>query len=506
MKVSTKHEREWSGVLTSFQGGLDRSKPPFLMDGENLYDMTNFFYDPKTGYPTTRPPLKKYSASASGSGSPINGIFEMVIGGASTVLLTCEDGKIYYLDVNLDPQLIGSLTGSARPSFDQMNGKAVICSGGVLQTYNGTTLVSTTSPTMSYISSHAKKDIARIIGCGNSTFTDRVYLSGSNDPANWTFNASPESDAKYFDAGYKDGLDSFGLASYMGDVFVFKKVPARGRRATYRAIIIDTSANWSCRPLSSSHTSLSPHFIIEAGDVYFMDAEGPKRLSAVPSISEFPFAIEPYASNIAGELRTFLSTDGFSIYDQAFGIIMTKPAKNSELFYCMDLQGMRWNYFKFGVNIQSGCFINGKMIFGATDGFLYEYDMTGETNDEGLFYPSIETKWFDIDFMLRNQSKEKYLSIIGITAGSLSFMPKERGEAKYEFAVTKEFGEDWWSWPVVNSITPEQWTESLTKIKFDYLRDNNRVSADQLSFQITVTSGMCALGQLSARIAEVGRT
>ena len=504
MIIGSKHQSEWQGILTDWSSGLDRSRPPYLIDDTALFNAINFYYDPVTGYPTTRPGLKKWSAAAMPAG--VIGVFEAIIGGVSTVVAVCEDQKLYAMDGSNTPQPVGSVAGAERPSFQMMNGKLVLCTGGIQSTDLVTIGAKVTDFT--YIADFEKgvamDAYARILGVGDPANLERFGMSKVKDPDNWTYAAAPEDDAKRIDIGYLNGCAAVGLAPFMGDVFVFKRSPYSGRREIYRVIMTDAaSANWSVRRVTRSASTLSPHFVVEVGDVFFMDLEGPKRLSRVEGFGDMPYVVDPYGSRIAGELSQYLQPDGFSIYDPVRRLMMVKPTKNSTSFYCVDAYNERWTYFAFGPNIQSGAYCQGKMLFGAADGWIYEYDPASYQDDGAQYSMVLETKWFDLSPLFLNILKNLYLNVVGITGGSLTLSVKVAGQTK--MSKVYDFAEAWWSWDLVNSITPEDWTESLTKTLSGYVRDNRPVSADQFSVEVTVTQGLCAIGQLGGRIATTGR-
>jgi hypothetical protein len=508
LKTSSKHGKEFEGALTNLLGGLNYALPPFAIADDDLVDATNFYYDPTSGYLTTRPGLKRYSTGTAGYG--VNGIYGFTKAGVTTVVFTTEEEKLYKLDGSLAPSLIGTLSGSKRPSFSTLSSKLVTASGGVLQTWDGTTFSNTTSPAMDFISDHSKENASRIVGVGNTTYRDRLFLGGINDPANWTFNASPETDAKYIDCGYNDGTDATGLGVYLGQVCVFKHSADMGDKNIYRARVNLASPYWTCPRISQRvNGSLSPHFIKEltgmsGTKLVFVDTEGAKTMQAVESTDDLPFPVSLSGIKIAPALRPYVSGDGFSIYDQKLGALLIKPSKNSEVFYVMDVVNERWTIFRYSLNILSGAYIGGKMLFGASDGYIYEYDFTSD-QDNGIPYTkTVESKWFNIDPMRRELSKEKEVDIVGLSEGTISFSVKNRGALVGE-AKTFSFTQGWWDWAIVNAVTPENWTEPLNKTAYQTLRNTDRVAGDFISFQLSVTSGLCYVAQVRARIADVGR-
>lgn len=502
MKLKSDHDEEAQGLLSNFLGGLDKSLPPAATPQHTLLDATNWYYNLKNGYIMTRPGLVKYSASA--APAALNGGVEFSVSGQDYVFVTCEDQKAYYVDANKNFILVGTLAGTQRPSFTRMANKLVIASGGVLQTWTGpgAGLVNTTSPVMNYISDHARKDVARVVGIGPANM-DRIYLSGSGDPTNWTFDAT-ESNAKYFDSGYLDGLAVVGVGAYRGDLFAFKRTVSLSTKKIYRAYVNDVVTNWWCKELTRYHGLLSPHMMAEiAGNLFFIDLEGPKSLEAVEAMSEFPFDVKPVGQVVSGEMRQFLKTDGFIIIDPMFALAMVKPTKNSDTFYVLDVIKQRWTYFKYALNIQSGFFALGQQLFGASNGYLYTYDETADKDDGMSYVKSLETNWVNPHKTRACLVKDKYLDVLGITAGTLSLGVKSKGAPAY--AKSMPFEQMWWDWASVNNLSPENWTEELDKPFFTTIQDKKPIASNYISFQLTVTSGLCALHELRARIAFTGR-
>ncbi len=510
MRTSTKHAKEFEGMLTNFLGGLNRALPPHAVGQNELIDALNWFYDPATGYLTTRPGLKKNTTVAAG-GSVI-GIYDYVRAGTSKVLVVTEESpqELYYLDSDPKPVAVsGNLTGTKRPSFATINDVCAIATGGALQTYDQTNLATPGGgPSVDYISDQSKGSqngaVARVLGCGNSTYRDRLFACGVNDITNWTYDTN-EANAKYIDVGYKDGLDLIGIAQLMGYTVLFKKGPSATHRATYLANLKDDSQYWSCPRYRRMHSTRSAHLIAEVGDgILVVDVEGPKKITpAQQPTDNMPFKIDPAELKVAGEIAAAMQDDGFIIVDPVKMIAMIKPSKNHQYFYCMDMLRGRWTVFKFAVNIQCGAYVGGKMLFGASDGFIYEYD-DDLYMDNGLPYSmTAETKWFNFFDLREEMTKEKYLDLIGIVDGSISFSVKKRGALQYQKSI--DFSVGWWDWATVNALNVADWTEDLTKTPLATLFDDNNVESDFVSFVISVTAGRCSLSHLSARVAATGR-
>jgi hypothetical protein len=508
MQVSTKHAHE-SEVFSNFSGGVNRSVPPFLIGQNDLYDATNFYYDTTTGYLMTRPGLKKYSTAA--LPGKVIGIYPFVKAGVMTVIAACDDRRLYYLDGNKAPQVIGAvqLSGIGRPSFATMAAKLAVASGGVGQTWDGNLaggLVNNNSAVyQTFLSSFGKKDGPRILAVGDQTNLDRLTLSASKDPTDFDITLLNENNAKYVDSGYLDGSIATAVAVFRGDIFVFKRTPNGEARNVYiLRNMADASAYWSSQPLSGDYGPINPFFLKELfKSLYFVDIEGPKRIDAVLNAADVLYDPNEAGAKIAGNMRPFIAADGFSIYDKAFGLWMIKPTLNSESFYCMDIGQDRWTWIQFAVNITAGEYCGGQMLFGDDQGWIYQYD-TASWLDDGKVYPmTAETKWFKNNIKFREMAKEKYLAIVGIQAGQLLFGPKVQGVVKYEKPYN--FGATWWDWPTVNALTPEQWNESLTKTVFSLVIDHNVSSGDYLSFYISVQNGLCALASVSANTAIVGK-
>lgn len=513
MKVSTKHSKEFAGILTRFLGGLNKTMPPHAIEDEQLIDATNWFYDPATGYLTTREGLKRFSSSA--LAGEVDGVFEYVdaVGTIKTLVTTSEaPQKLYYMN-GAEPVFIGNLTGIKRPSFAVINGVCIIASGGRLQAYDGANLKEITvangysadAPVLDFITDASARNAARIVGCGNAAYRDRMNLSGINDGTYWVQNASPDTDAKYIDAGYRDGLALVGIGMFQGDAILFKRTESGSHRALYRAVINGESANWSCPQYRRLHSALSPHLIREVGDgLLFVDTEGPKMLTlAQLPTTDIPYDISPAARPIAGEMAKVASLDGFMIIDPVKMIAMVKPQKNHEFFYCMDFFGKRWTYFRYGVNIQSGAYVGGRMLFGGADGWLYEYDPNVYTDAGTAYTMTAESKWFNIFPLMEELVKEKYVDLVGLSDGSGTITVKVKGALSY--SVPFAFTQGWWDWDVVNALAPEEWTEELQKTPIYEIEDTEDVEGDFMSISISISTGRCSLSHLAARIAATRR-
>jgi hypothetical protein len=509
MKVSSKHNKEFAGILTRFQGGLNKTLPPHAVQDEELIDGTNAYYAPDTGYLRTREGLKRYTDTQ--LGAEVIGIYEYVKDGVSKKLLVTADTpqKLYYLD-GVTPTIIGNLTGTKRPSFAVVNGVCLIATGGALQEYDGTNLKTITTvngfaadaPSLDFITDASEDNTARVLGCGNTTYRDRMFMSGIKDGTYWVDNATPETDAKHIDAGYKDGAELVGIGTFQNDAILFKRTPSGSARALYRGIIGGASTTWACPRYRRMHAVLSPHLIGELPDgLLFIDTEGPKLLTvATQPIDTIPYEISPAARNIAGEMAKYAATDGFIILDPVRMIAMVKPTKNSPTFYCMDFLNKRWTYFQYALNIQSGAYVGGKMLLGATDGYVYEYDAALDKDNGVAYTMTVETKWFNFFQMYDELAKEKYLDFVGITSGNGTIIIKSKGALKYSIPFT--FSQGLWDWATVNAITPEEWTEDMQSSPMTEIADPEVVDADFMSIAISITSGQCAVSHLAARVAQ----
>jgi hypothetical protein len=479
-------------------GGLNKALPPHAIEDEQLVDATNFYYAPDTGYLTSREGLKRYSTAEVG---PIHGIYDYVNDGVSLPLLVTEDQKLHYLDANLLPNEVGAITGAERPSFGTINNVCAIASGGAIQSYDGAALAAPAGgPSLDFITDLSKRDVARIIGCGNTTYRDRMFACGVNDLTNWA--GATEADAKYIDVGYKDGLDLIGIAQLFSYTMLFKKGPNASHRSIYNANLTGDSSAWSCPRYRRLHSALSPHLIAEIGDgILAVDVEGPKIISPAEQPTDaIPFSISPATRTIAGEIAAAAAEDGFIVIDPVKQIAMVKPSKNSSIFYCMDLIGKRWTYFRFGVNIQCGAYVGGKMLFGAADGYVYEYDSSLSTDNDVSYAMTVESKWFNIFAMFDELVKEKYIDMLGLSDGTGTLTVKVRGALKYSTPFS--FTQGWWDWPTVNALTPAEWTEDLEKSPMFTLDNVEVVEGDYMSIALSIANGRVALSHLAARIAR----
>lgn len=518
-QLSSKSKLEKEGILTSFLGGLNKSLPPSSIGNDELVDATNWFYDPLTGFLTTRPGLVRYSAAALPNGAYAVSMGEYISGGNVYIVVASSDQKLYYLDATQHPVLIGALTGSQRPTYSQMNSLLVIASGGVLQTWNGPPngLTNTTSPNENYISDFSKKSEARIVAIGNGA--DRIDLSGSDDGTNWTFDAGVEDQAKYFTAGYGDGMSISGIGSYRGYTFVFKRATTGRGKRLYIANIQPISSSWTCYEMTTQHTALNPYFVKELNEgLFFVDLEGPKTIIAVENLADVPIIITaPGMPNdpvngikIAGEIQQFITIDGFTIFDPVYQMFMVKPSENASTFYCLSFLTRKWTYWSSPLNIQCGEYVDGLMLFGATDGYVYQYSKTVDQDNGVAYQKTVETKYFKLDSLFRDVVDFVEIDYLGLMNGSMTITPKQKGSqltnANGVFSQVSDFNQTWWTWAQVNAVTPADWTESLQKNVYATVNLNNKLPGDFVSFQIAITSGLAALSQLRGKVVAAGRS
>lgn len=518
-QLSSKSRIEKEGILTAFQGGLNKSVPPFVIGNEELVDATNFYYDPTTGFLTTRPGLERFSTAALPGGAYALALGEYISGGNVYVIVGGSDGNLYYLNGTV-PTLIGALSGGQRATFSQLNGVLVIASGGVLQTWNGpgNGLTNTTSPVESYISNFSKLSTARIVAIGDGA--DRVDLSGSNDGTNWIFDPNTEDQAKYFDAGYGDGMSISGIGSYRGYTFVFKRSSTGKTKKLYISNIQGASSGWTCYELTNRHSSLSPYFIKELNEgLFFVDVEGPKTIIAVENLLDVPIEItapgmpnDPINSiKVAGEMQQFIQDDGFTIFDPVFQMFMVKSAANASSFYCLSFLTGKWTYWSSPLNIQCGDYVDGNMLFGATDGYIYQYNKQQDNDNGAQYQKTAETKQFKLDSLLRDVVDFIELDYLGLMTGNMTITPKQKGSPLTGsngqiFSQSYDFNQTWWTWAQVNASTIAGWTESLQKNVYATAALKNKLPGDFVSFQIAVTSGLMSLSQLRAEIVAAGRS
>ena len=125
-------------TLQDFRHGLNSYVAADRIALTEASDLVNWMIR-KGGSLVSRPPVVKYSNSATTSNAAVVYIEEANIGGTMYTLLVDSNHKLYYLDGGLDPTLIGTLEGAT--TIMSYNGAALLFDGSYVKYLDGVTSI-----------------------------------------------------------------------------------------------------------------------------------------------------------------------------------------------------------------------------------------------------------------------------------------------------------------------------------------------------------------------------
>ncbi len=235
--LSTKHARQQQFSMADFSGGLNTSTSMAGIEGNQLYDVLNMELDSVTNRLKT----------AAGTVDVMH-VSGMTVAGAAwdginkKLILVDSARKVYASNTSLSTySQIGTLTGTLYPICANWENGLLIASGGKLQYYNGTALVTLdSSPNSTSVYTRAGRVVV--------TTDNEVHYSAVGDETNWTQESGDYSSSVWVEAGYKDGGKFVGMASLSQDMLIFKN-----NRRVYRLSgefpdwsIVEVSRNVEC--------------------------------------------------------------------------------------------------------------------------------------------------------------------------------------------------------------------------------------------------------------------
>jgi len=230
MRLGVKHANQQTLVRADFSGGLNTSANIEGIAENQLSMAVNVEVDQATGRlktvaGTTDVMLCKNIFAA--AYDDINGV----------ILLVKNDGSIYAADLSANriSRKLGNLSGTLYPITTGWEDGLLIASGGQLQYFNGSQLLTLDSPNASSV----------YIRAGRVLITDEnsVRYSGVGDETNWTEDTNDDSTSKFVEAGYKDGGKLLGMLNLSTDVLMIKN-----NRRVYR--LSGEFPNWQISEVS----------------------------------------------------------------------------------------------------------------------------------------------------------------------------------------------------------------------------------------------------------------
>jgi len=411
-----KHLEEALFEISDFHGGVNVAVPRSLIADNECEWIENFYFDATDGRLVTRWPLKRYSSSAI-SGSPsIDGLYYW-----NGEWLLVASNTLYYLDANKDPQEIGSLNGTERPSFCPFNDVLVIASGSTIQQLSASRILSdvTNGPKGTYV----MQKNCRLIVTGDPDNPSRVHQSNYFDQTDWAADGSD-----YADVGYKDGLSVIGIhEAFDGLYLVFKR--SAYALATYFMTSL-SEATPSASKVSDLHCARTHHSVVDAASkVYFLETNGVSVL--VGTDTQGKIVVDPtVGQKLSGLIET--TSSGYAVVHPPDRQIWFVPDPSlNKVYVCHYMMGNAWTIFSFGDRkIKSAFYLpnDEHLYLGCDDGYLYRYESNDFSfQDEGGtdYTQIIRTKDFDSPPDRDKVVKVPQLFYAGLTTGSGVFSVKK---------------------------------------------------------------------------------
>ena len=235
MRLGVKHSNQQSVIRADFSGGLNTAASIEGIAENQLSQVINMEIDHSTGR------LKTCAGTVDIFSHEIASVMYDSIN--KRLLFSDNDRNVYVADLTEGTvsESIGTLTGTLYPSTDSWEDGLLIATGGKLQYYNGSELVTIDE------SPDAKSVYIR---AGRVVITDdeNVRYSAVGDETNWTEDTGDPSASVFVEAGYKDGGKFVGMSSLSDSCILIKD-----NRRAYRLSgeypdwqIVEISRNIDC--------------------------------------------------------------------------------------------------------------------------------------------------------------------------------------------------------------------------------------------------------------------
>ena len=210
MRLGTKHENQQTIVRADFSGGLNTTANVDGIAENQLSVAVNVEVDHSTGR------LKTVAGTTDLFTMPMEYFLAALYDEINDVLLIVRTDKVvlsFDSSGNISDPL-GTLSGNLYPVATSWENGLLIASGGKLQYFNGSALVTLDSP----------KATSVYVRAGRVLISDdnNVRYSGVGDETNWTEDTNDDSSSKFVEAGYKDGGSLVGMINLSSDVLLIK--------------------------------------------------------------------------------------------------------------------------------------------------------------------------------------------------------------------------------------------------------------------------------------------
>jgi hypothetical protein len=208
MRLSLKHQNQNTITNYDFRGGLNSTSAQEMIAANQLAETLNMELDRSTGLLRT----VNGTETVYKPGGDLK-ITAFIYDKINKTMFIVSGQKLYKTDL-LVHTLVGDLTGPLFPVTATWEDGILIATGGKLQYYNGTTLVTLESP----LSDFAYIRAGRVVAAHGKD----VEYSATGDETNWTPDNNSAAAAKFAEAGYKDGGNILSLVNLSQDVLTIK--------------------------------------------------------------------------------------------------------------------------------------------------------------------------------------------------------------------------------------------------------------------------------------------
>jgi len=264
--LSTKHARQQQLSMVDFSGGLNTTTSMAGLEQNQLYDVLNMELDSVTNR------LKTVAGTVDVLSIANKTIVAGAWDGINKKFILVDDAKKVYVSDLTGITELGSLTGTLYPICANWESGLLIASGGKLQYYNGSALVTLTSSPATCNSVYVRA--ARVV----VTTENEVHYSAIGDETDWSEDTGSESSSKFVEAGYKDGGKFVGMAALSQDMLIFKN-----NRRVYR--LSGEFPDWSIAEVSRNVECVGRNaFVSIAGTVIVL---GQSEVQALQPTSEY---------------------------------------------------------------------------------------------------------------------------------------------------------------------------------------------------------------------------
>jgi len=384
---SNKHTNSEQVYYGDFSGGLNLSVPAEALPKNEMQVAKNFEFDQSTGAPKLRSGLILMATL------PGNIRNLAPVAGANSLLVRCNDNKVYKLSEYTLSGELGTVNGNGELSYAPWgdDDELVLAAGGKLSLFDGST-VSTVSESLD------KNDFVFVkagrVACLNKD-SDDISYSGVGDITNWQFASVGETDiwtdadALSLTVGYKDGCRMVCVAPLTSDLMVFKcpqDQPGMGR--IYR--VTGNYPDWEVADYSTG-SSVCNHAstVTTTNDLLFLTAEGVASLGTVAAYGDIK--MQWAGAKVNPRISKEMDVANCRMWKMATASQVWVRTKASETVwvYNYGIGSGAWTTFKFpGVVADACCVGDSRYIAIGTQ--VFRMDDTSGTDNGQVFSGQIK--------------------------------------------------------------------------------------------------------------------